>query len=210
MPALFAPPPFPPTPFTRSHPSQPWLTNGQVGRRTTSTVSELHLVDLAGSERALKTGATGARLREACLINTQLTALGVVINKLAAQEKYIPYRQSKLTWLLSPSLGGRNRCAMIATLSPCHESYQENVATLNFAMRAKAVVNRAEKVGAGLRCDWGPSSCALWADDDGVISHWIALACLVLRTRPGDAHTTGGGSSAPNTLICDLPPRFHP
>ncbi|RYG51568.1 hypothetical protein EON66_10610, partial [archaeon] len=49
-------------------------------------VSRIHIVDLAGSERAKKTGADGARLREASSINRGLLALGNVINALAAAE----------------------------------------------------------------------------------------------------------------------------
>jgi kinesin family protein 15 len=89
--------------------------------------SRLHLVDLAGSER-LKTswasahaGNTGAsvssswdggsmsgaggsssntRLRETTSINSSLTVLGLVILRLTEQQPHIPYRNSKLTFLL--------------------------------------------------------------------------------------------------------------
>merc|ERR1719370_2563073 len=46
-------------------------------------VSRVSLVDLAGSERAVKTGATGDRLKEGSNINKSLTTLGLVISKLA-------------------------------------------------------------------------------------------------------------------------------
>ena len=70
-------------------------------------VSKLSLVDLAGSERAQKTGAMGDRLREGSNINKSLTTLGLVISALADQggggkskHKFVPYRDSVLTWLL--------------------------------------------------------------------------------------------------------------
>ena len=59
------------------------------------------MVDLAGSERQSKTGATGARLKEATKINLSLSALGNVISALVdSKSKHIPYRDSKLTRLL--------------------------------------------------------------------------------------------------------------
>lgn len=64
--------------------------------------SKLSLVDLAGSERAGQTGASGDRLREAANINRSLSALGTVINALAARggdqsgDGIVPYRNSVL------------------------------------------------------------------------------------------------------------------
>ncbi len=46
-------------------------------------ISELNLVDLAGSERLGQTGATGETLKEGLSINQSLSALCLVISKLA-------------------------------------------------------------------------------------------------------------------------------
>ena len=67
---------------------------------------KLSLIDLAGSEKQSKTGATDDRLKEAQAINKSLSALGNVISALSTGEKYIPYRDNKLTQLMSDSLGG--------------------------------------------------------------------------------------------------------
>lgn len=73
--------------------------HNQVHNRASkkTTTGKLSLVDLAGSERADKTGATADRLKEAQSINKSLSALGDVISALSRSEKFIPYRNNKLT-----------------------------------------------------------------------------------------------------------------
>ena len=111
-------------------------------------VSRVSLVDLAGSERAVKTGATGDRLKEGSNINKSLTTLGLVISKLAEQggkgkDKFVPYRDSVLTWLLKDNLGGNSRTVMVATVSPAADNFEETLSTLRYAYRAKMIVNHA-------------------------------------------------------------------
>ncbi|XP_058066317.1 kinesin-like protein KIF13A [Anopheles bellator] len=117
---------------------------------TGEKVSRVSLVDLAGSERAVKTGAVGDRLKEGSNINKSLTTLGLVISKLADQtgggknkDKFVPYRDSVLTWLLKDNLGGNSRTVMLATLSPAADNYEETLSTLRYADRAKRIVNHA-------------------------------------------------------------------
>ncbi|KAJ0182322.1 hypothetical protein K1T71_001691 [Dendrolimus kikuchii] len=113
-------------------------------------VARLSLVDLAGSERAVKTGAVGDRLKEGSNINKSLTTLGLVISKLADQssgkpnkDKFVPYRDSVLTWLLKDNLGGNSKTVMVATVSPAADNYEETLSTLRYADRAKRIVNHA-------------------------------------------------------------------
>uniref|UniRef100_A0A8C1J287 Kinesin family member 13Bb n=1 Tax=Cyprinus carpio TaxID=7962 RepID=A0A8C1J287_CYPCA len=121
------------------------LKTGTSGEK----VSKLSLVDLAGSERADKTGAGGERLKEGSNINRSLTTLGLVISALAEQgagknkSKFVPYRDSVLTWLLKDSLGGNSRTAMVAAVSPAADNYDETLSTLRYADRAKSIVNHA-------------------------------------------------------------------
>ena len=102
---------------------------------------KLNLVDLAGSERVVKSGATGESLKEAIAINQSLSMLGNVINALtdARSSAHIPYRSSKLTYLLEESLGGNSHTVMLAAMSPSARSYFETMNTLNYAVRAKLI-----------------------------------------------------------------------
>ncbi|KAF5461953.1 hypothetical protein F2P56_018011 [Juglans regia] len=107
-------------------------------------VSVLNLVDLAGSERIAKTGASGVRLKEGKHINKSLMVLGNVINKLsdcAKQRGHIPYRNSKLTRILQPALGGNAKTSIICTIAPEEVHIEETKGTLQFASRAKRITN---------------------------------------------------------------------
>ena len=91
---------------------------------------KLESLILAGSERAVKTGACGERLKEGSNINKSLTTLGLVISKLAektsskTKDKFVPYRDSTLTWLLKDNLGGNSKTVMVATLSPAADNFE--------------------------------------------------------------------------------------
>jgi kinesin family protein C2/C3 len=104
-------------------------------------VGKLSLVDLAGSERLEKTGAGDdpERMKEAQAINKSLSALGTVIAALAANDKHVPYRDSKLTHLLADSLGGNSKTLMLVACRGEPDNAPETINSLTFAARAKAV-----------------------------------------------------------------------
>ncbi|KAJ0984893.1 hypothetical protein J5N97_003249 [Dioscorea zingiberensis] len=110
-------------------------------------VSVLNLVDLAGSERAAKTGAEGMRLKEGSHINKSLMTLGTVIKKLSEgadiQGSHVPYRDSKLTRILQPALGGNANTAIICNITLAQVHTDETKSSLQFASRALRVKNCA-------------------------------------------------------------------
>jgi hypothetical protein len=138
-------------------------------RKSITRSATFSCVDLAGSENAVKaalapsgasqygrSGNTAAsRVQETGYINRSLLALGHVIYKLseastmnqtnnpgaAAAVGHIPYRDSKLTRLLQPSLSGSACVSIIATVSPSSSNVEETISTLKFARRAKRIRN---------------------------------------------------------------------
>ncbi|KAJ4963751.1 hypothetical protein NE237_023690 [Protea cynaroides] len=109
--------------------------------------ARLNLVDLAGSERQKTSGAEGERLKEAANINKSLSTLGHVIMLLVdvahGKQRHVPYRDSRLTFLLQDSLGGNSKTMIIANVSPSMCCAAETLSTLKFAQRAKLIQNNA-------------------------------------------------------------------
>lgn len=111
------------------------------------TQSMLYLVDLAGSERVKKSQVSAHRLDEAKKINFSLAALGNCIHaltdakKLAQGTAHVPFRDSKLTRILSDSLGGNSKTALVVTIGPARENAEETLMSLQFAQRAMKVEN---------------------------------------------------------------------
>ncbi|XP_072413832.1 kinesin-like protein KIF11 [Chiloscyllium punctatum] len=107
-------------------------------------IGKLNLVDLAGSENIGRSGAVDKRAREAGNINQSLLTLGRVITALVERAPHVPYRESKLTRILQDSLGGRTKTSIIATISPASVNFEETVSTLEYAYRAKNILNKPE------------------------------------------------------------------
>merc|ERR1712048_385926 len=71
-------------------------------------------------------------------------ALENVINALVEKKKHIPYNDSKLTRLLSTSIGGNSKTTLLVTCSPSIWNRDETISTLRFAKRAKKIKNKAK------------------------------------------------------------------
>jgi len=119
--------------------------------------AKLHLIDLAGSERLSKTRAQGKQLKEAQAINKSLSALGGVVAALGQRQAksgsaagggssgsgssggHIPFRNSKLTFLLQDSLSGSAKLLLLVNVSPVQWNADESMCSLQFAERCRAV-----------------------------------------------------------------------
>ncbi|KAL7578807.1 hypothetical protein ACA910_016028 [Epithemia clementina (nom. ined.)] len=101
----------------------------------------LNLCDLAGSERLDRSevGSDAQRLRETQAINKSLSCLGDVFNALAQGASHVPYRNSKLTYLLQDCLSGDGKALMFVNLSPTPASSNESLCSLRFAQRVNQV-----------------------------------------------------------------------
>lgn len=104
--------------------------------------STINLVDLAGSERLSKSGAgrNATLLKETQAINKSLSTLGNVMTALMEKGRgHVPFRNSKLTYLLQKSLQDKSKVLMIACLSPQPEHANETKCTMHFATKVNKV-----------------------------------------------------------------------
>lgn len=125
---------------------------------------KLNLVDLAGSERASRSNVSGDRLKETQAINKSLSCLADVFSAIGNKSAHvrlsqlsfvctlsirdlthwnraqIPFRNSKLTYLLQSCLSGDGKTLMMVNLSPTAESSSESLCSLRFAQH----VNQCE------------------------------------------------------------------
>merc|ERR1719149_384098 len=136
------------------------ITTG--GTRTLNGM--LYLVDLAGSERVKKSGVEGAAFDEAKAINQSLTTLGRCIEVLASGKKEKPpFRESKLTRLLSNAIGGAAKTTLVVCVAPTMTDQFETINSLDFGQQAMNVVVRA-KVNAST--DYGSLTASLLMQRD--------------------------------------------
>ncbi|XP_045445452.1 protein claret segregational-like [Melitaea cinxia] len=103
-------------------------------KRKEKFTSNLNLVDLAGSE----SGKTTQRMDETKHINRSLSELSKVILSLQTNQSHIPYRNSKLTHLLMPSLGGNSKTLMLVNINQFDESFNETLNSLRFATKVNS------------------------------------------------------------------------
>lgn len=110
-------------------------SDGKSPKRTSGV---LHLVDLAGSERLNNSLVTGIHAKETKAINTSLSTLGQVINALRNKgtSLHVPFRNSKLTFLLQGSFTGDAKTMLLTNLAPEVAAQGETKSTLRFADNA--------------------------------------------------------------------------
>uniref|UniRef100_A0ABM5EUB0 Kinesin-like protein n=2 Tax=Pogona vitticeps TaxID=103695 RepID=A0ABM5EUB0_9SAUR len=138
------------------------------------TTGKLNLVDLAGSERVGRSGAEGSRLREAQYINRSLSALGDVIYALRSRQGHVPFRNSKLTYLLQDSLSGDSKALMMVQVSPAEKNTSETLCSLKFAERVRSV-----ELGPGSR----RAELGSWASQEHLEAEPSVAAQPCIRTQ---------------------------
>ncbi|XP_007483744.1 kinesin-like protein KIFC1 isoform X2 [Monodelphis domestica] len=129
---------------SRSHSVFQLQISGKHMGQNLHCAAPLSLVDLAGSERldpGLSAGpAERERLKETQAINSSLSTLGLVIMALSNKEPHVPYRNSKLTYLLQNSLGGSAKMLMFVNISPLEENFSESLNSLRFASKVNQCI----------------------------------------------------------------------
>lgn len=123
---------------SRSHSIAQIRVESSHAGRNIQCQGTLNLIDLAGSERYNSDNLTD-RKKETCNINKSLACLTLVIMHLVEKSGHVPFRDSKLTHLLMPSLKGNSKTLMLVNLAPLEDCYQETLSSLKFATRVSAV-----------------------------------------------------------------------
>ncbi|KAI1293143.1 P-loop containing nucleoside triphosphate hydrolase protein [Xylaria venustula] len=108
-------------------------TTGDMVRESTASA-----IDLAGSEDNRRTDNGKERLVESAAINKSLFVLSQCIDAIARGERRIPFRESKMTRILS--LGQNNGITiMILNLAPLRSYHLDTLSSLNVSSRAKRI-----------------------------------------------------------------------
>lgn len=143
----------------------------------------LNLCDLAGSERLDRSKATGDRAKETVAINKSLSSLTDVFVSIGKKASHIPFRNSKLTHLLQPSLSGDGKTLMLVNLSPTELSTQESLCSLRFASQVN-------------KCELGKAKRSLEEVDDedaaSLSSHMSGNASTRAPSKRGGAKAPAG------------------
>jgi len=107
-----------------------------VGRKgTRMTRSRLYLLDLAASEEA----------SDCAYVNKSISYMQQLVVSLVSKEtKHLPFRRSKLTYLLREAIGGNCRTAVLANVWPEKENNRETISTFQFATELSKVMNNSK------------------------------------------------------------------
>lgn len=116
------------------------VVGGTGGTGSTVGGGRLVLIDLAGSENVQRSGADegGKLLAEAKAINRSLSELANVVEALAKQQSFVPYRNTRLTMLMEEALC-TSKVLLLVHVSPLACNATDSSHSLQFAGRVRAV-----------------------------------------------------------------------
>jgi kinesin family member C1 len=154
----------------------------------------LSLVDLAGSERLDRSGAAGARMKETVAINKSLSSLVDVFTAIGNKQSHIPFRNSKLTYLLQSALSGDGKTLMLVNVSPTEESYFESLCSLRLAKQ----VNQCELGKPKRQCASGNSTSSN-ANSSSTASSSVSSASSSMKTSAMATPSSRGKTLASST-----------
>jgi kinesin family protein C1 len=125
---------------SRSHSVFSLYIDAKHALKNCTLAGSLSMCDLAGSERLSKSGASGDRLKETQAINKSLSSLADVFAALKGGNDHVPYRNSKLTYLLQPCFASGGKTMMVVNLSSEQEHLNETLCSLRFASHVNSTV----------------------------------------------------------------------
>ncbi|CAJ1358701.1 unnamed protein product [Effrenium voratum] len=130
-----------------------------------NSMATIQIVDLAGRENEQTSECKGERFQELRFINRSLFELANCIHALCdGNREHVPFRNSKLTMLLSDSLTNNSRTTLLATLTPSPGGFDENILTCRFLESTGAVPELCRTYD-------GTEPLALWLDDESFVSY---------------------------------------
>eukprot|EP00698_Gefionella_okellyi_P008682 TRINITY_DN2166_c0_g1_i11.p1 TRINITY_DN2166_c0_g1~~TRINITY_DN2166_c0_g1_i11.p1 ORF type:complete len:414 (-),score=73.58 TRINITY_DN2166_c0_g1_i11:37-1278(-) len=113
--------------------------------RAGTVTAELMLVKMNGSERTRKFVTTESRLEEARCIGMSLSSIGNVISALASGARHVPYRDSKLTRVLSKFMDNEAMCRFICHVTPFAPDACESLSTMRYGHRVRTIPDKRER-----------------------------------------------------------------
>ena len=184
------------------------VSDGVTSRR----FSRFNLIDLAGSERQKQTQATGDRLKEANNINRSLSALGNVIMSLANNNGHVPYRDSKLTFMLKVLLCLVEGCLCSHATTPLGDDGSPSLSasllstSLSWSLSYKPICTWQDSIGGNsktsiIACVSPAESCY---DETLSTLKFVRFAKLVKNVAQINTDTSAGDMDAMRRKIARL------
>lgn len=171
------------------------------------SLSTIQVVDLAGRENEQTSDVQGDQFKELTFINRSLFDLASCVNALCdGSRDHVPFRNSKLTMLLSESFSANSRTCLLATLTPSPLGYEENLLTCRFLestgrIRTQPVQSRftSEEFQGQLRDEIDLLRLSLGFEDPLLASREVLLQRFSL-VWADDASLLEGGDRDPAEL----------